>query len=110
MVYQSEKTLEEMKDKISDEDRSKIEAEVANVKEALTGQDIERIKQSTDTLTQAFYAVSEKLYQQAGPQDGAAPGSDFGAQDFSNMGGTGDPNVDATVVDADYTVVDDDKA
>ena len=104
MVYQSEKALEDMGDKLSAEDKSNLEAEISRVKEALKGQDVEHIKTASDALTKAFYAVSEKLYQ---PQGGAA-GPDMGGAPGPDMGGTaadGDP----TVVDADYTVVDDDK-
>jgi len=104
MVYQSEKALEEMKDKLDDGERSNLEAEINKVKEALKGDNIEAIKTATDELTKAFYAVSEKMYQQAAPgQDAGAPGPDF-----SNMGGEA-PQADPNVVDADYTVVDDDK-
>lgn len=105
MVYQSEKALEEMKDKLDAGERSNLEAEINKVKEALKGDNTEAIKTATEELTKAFYAVSEKMYQQAAPdQDAGAPGPDFTA---SNMGGSAqsDPNV----VDADYTVVDDDK-
>ena len=91
MVYQSEKTLSEMGDKIPAEDKSKIESGVEKLKETLKGQDTDAIKAATEELTQAFYAVSEKLYQQANPQDaGAQPGPDAGAQYY----------------DADYKVVD----
>ncbi len=104
MVYQSEKALEEMKDKLDAGERSNLEAEINKVKEALKGDNIESIKAATDELTKAFYAVSEKIYQQAAPgQDAGAPGPDF-----SNMGGEA-PQADPNVVDADYTVVDDDK-
>jgi len=94
MVYQSEKTLSEMGDKIPAEDKSKIESGVEKLKETLKGQDTDAIKAATEELTQAFYAVSEKLYQQANPQDaGAQPGPDAGAQYY----------------DADYKVVDEDE-
>ena len=96
MVYQSEKTLAEMGDKIPADDKAKVQAGIDKLKETLKGQDTDAIKAATEELTQAFYAVSEKLYQQANPQDAGAaqPGPDAGASD---------PNV----VDADYTVVDD---
>jgi molecular chaperone DnaK len=105
MVYQSEKAIEEMKDKMDASDLSNLEAEINKVKEALKGNDTEVIKAASEELTKAFYAVSEKLYQQAGPQDATAPGPDF-----SNMGGTPNDGPDANVVDADYTVVDDNKS
>ncbi|MBP3509180.1 Hsp70 family protein, partial [Oscillibacter sp.] len=98
MVYQSEKTLSEMGDKIPADDKSKVQAGIDKLKETLKGQDTAAIKAATEELTQAFYAVSEKLYQQANPQDaqaGAQPGPDAGAQ-----GGQ--------YYDADYKVVDED--
>ena len=69
----------------------------------LKGDNSEAIKAATEELTKAFYAVSEKLYQQQGGQ----PGPDMGGADFGGQGGAaqGDPDV----VDADYEVVDDDK-
>ncbi|MEG1918215.1 MAG: Hsp70 family protein, partial [Oscillospiraceae bacterium] len=101
MVYQSEKTLAEMGDKIPADDKSKVQAGIDKLKEALKGTDIPVIKAATEELTQAFYAVSEKLYSQANPQgapgaDGAAPGGDAGA-----AGGQ--------YYDADYKVVDEDE-
>ncbi|MPM35921.1 Chaperone protein DnaK [bioreactor metagenome] len=99
MVYQTEKTLEDLKDKISAGEKSSIESALAKVKDTLKGTDTEAIKAATEELTKAFYAVSEKLYQQPGAAQGDA-GSDFGG-----AAGEGDPNV----VDADYEVVDDDK-
>ncbi len=73
MVYQSEKTLEEAGDKLTAEDKADVQAKVDALKEALKGTDIEAIKAKQEELTKAFYAVSEKLYQQAAPADGAAP-------------------------------------
>lgn len=100
MVYQTEKTLEDLKDKISPEDKSGVESALAKVKEALKGTDTSAIKTATEELTKSFYAISEKLYQQQGGQQ---PGPDFGAADSGST--SGDPNV----VDADYEVIDDDK-
>ncbi|HWS43395.1 MAG TPA: molecular chaperone DnaK [Pseudoflavonifractor sp.] len=102
MVYQSEKTLEDLKDKLSPEDKGSIEGPLARVRDALKGTDTDAIKNATEELTKAFYAVSEKLYKQQG--DAGQSGPDFTG---GNMGGdaAGDPNV----VDADYEVVDDDQ-
>ena len=97
MVYQSEKTLSEMGDKIPADDKSKVQAGIDKLKETLKGQDTAAIKAATEELTQAFYAVSEKLYQQANPQNAgpqAGPGPD--AQQSGQY------------YDADYKVVDDD--
>ena len=75
MVYQCEKTMEEMGDKLDAADKSDLQAKVDDLKEALKGEDIEAIKTKQEELTKAFYAVSEKLYQQAAPQGdaGVAP-------------------------------------
>ncbi|WP_295581381.1 molecular chaperone DnaK [uncultured Oscillibacter sp.] len=97
MVYQSEKTLSEMGDKIPEGDKSKVQSGIDKLKEVLKGTDTAAIKAATEELTQSFYAVSEKLYQQANPQgaQGAQPGPGAGAQD-------------GQYYDADYKVVDED--
>ena len=98
MVYQSEKTLDEMGDKIDASDKETIEAAIGKVKTALSGTDTPTIKQAVEELEKAFYAVSEKLYSQVNPQDaGGNPGEGGGA------GGGSDE-----YYDADYEVVDDD--
>ena len=102
MVYQSEKAMEEMKDKLDASEVSELEAEINKVKEALKGTDTQAIKTATESLTQAFYKVSEKMYQQANPQGGQQPGPDMGGAQAGSA--SSDPNV----VDADYEVVDDD--
>jgi molecular chaperone DnaK len=107
MVYQSEKTLKELGDKLSSDDKSKIEAEINKVKEALKGTDNEAIKKATESLTQAFYEVSQKIYQQnPGAQGGFDPGAGAGPQGAGGTGGSAG-NQD-NVYDADYEVVDDD--
>ena len=109
MVYQSEKAIEEMKDKLDASEVSELEAEVNKVKEALKGTDTEAIKNATESLPQAFYKVSEKMYQQTGAQ-GGQPGPDMGGANFGGQqpGGQSAGNGgNDDVVDADYTVVDD---
>ena len=109
MVYQSEKAIEEMKDKLDASEVSELEAEANKVKEALKGTDTEAIKNATESLTQAFYKVSEKMYQQTGAQ-GGQPGPDMGGANFGGQqpGGQSAGNGgNDDVVDADYTVVDD---
>mgnify|MGYP004526706821 FL=1 len=105
IVYQTEKTLNELGDKVSAEEKSEIEAKIEEVKKVKDGDDIEAIKKAMEDLTQAFYKVSEKLYQ----QNGGAQGQGF---DPNNMGGanagTGAANSnDDNVVDADFEVQDD---
>ena len=103
MVYQTEKTLEEMGDKLPAEDKASVESALNNLKETMKGTDTEAIKAATEELTKAFYAVSEKLYAQQGGQ----PGPDMGG---ANCGGDcGSCGTDPNVVDADFEVVDDNK-
>ena len=89
-VYQTEKALNELGDTISDSEKAPILAAVEKLKELNKGNDIQAIKNATEEVQKAFYAVSEKLYQQAAPQGG-------------NPGGQGGDN---GVVDADYETVD----
>ncbi len=76
MIYQCEKALEEMGDKIDAADKAELESKIAALKEALQGEDIEAIKQKQDELTQAFYAISEKMYNAAAGAQGGAPAGD----------------------------------
>ena len=102
MVYQTEKTMEELGDKLDAGEKAEVESKLAALKQALTGTDTAAIKSATEELTQAFYKLSEKLYQQAGgPQGGANPGQAGGPQGTAPNG--------QDYYDADYTVVDDDK-
>jgi len=88
VIYQTEKTLGELGDKITEEEKASIQSAVDNLKEVNKGNDVQAIKDATDAVQKAFYAVSEKLYKNAAPQEG---------QDA--------PNGD-NVVDADYETVD----
>ena len=79
LVYNCQKTIDELGDKISGEEKAKAEAEIEKVNKALEGKDAEEIKKATDSLTQVFYSISEKLYAQTAkkPEDGAkAEGTD----------------------------------
>ncbi|WP_297289628.1 molecular chaperone DnaK [uncultured Flavonifractor sp.] len=105
VVYQTEKALEDAKDKIDAKDKATVEAAINKLKDAMKGTDIEAIKAATEEATKAFYPIAEKMYQQAGAQGGQA-GPDMGGANFG--GQTGGANTDPNVVDADYQVVDDD--
>ena len=100
VIYQTEKTLGELGDKLSESDKAPILAAVEKLKELNKGNDIAAIKAATDEVQKAFYAVSEKLYQGAAPQgDPNAAGAGFnGAPNGGNDDG---------VVDADFEEVDD---
>ena len=104
MVYQTEKTLSEMGDKLDAADKSEVESKLAALKSALTGTDTAAIKTATEELTQTFYKVSEKLYQAAG----GAQGAGFDPNQAAG-GAQGGANGGQDYYDADYTVVDDDK-
>ncbi len=76
LAYQSEKLLNENGDKFEDADKTEITAAVEALRSALTGQDVNLIKSRKDELQAKFYAVSEKLYQQAGGPEGGFPGGE----------------------------------
>ncbi len=98
MIYQSEKTIADLGDKLESGDKATIQAAIEKVRTALKGTDTESIKAATEELSKAFYAASEKIYSQAA-QPGADPNA--GAQEGPQDGGQ--------YYDADYEVVDDDK-
>lgn len=96
LVYQSEKSIKDLGDKLESADKDKIQAGAEKVKEALKGTDNEAIKKATEELQASFYEISSKVYQQANPEGGAE-------------GGPQEPgaNPGEDVADADYKVVDD---
>ncbi len=109
-VYQTEKQLEEMDDKISDDARTQVQAAVDKVKEALKGENAEEIKSSTEALTQTWHQVASELYQQAsaeqpppGAETGPAPGAD-------EQGASSSGEQKEGAVDADFEVVDEEPA
>ena len=109
LVYETEKTMKELGDKIAESDKSRINAEVENVKSALNGSDSEAIKAATEKLTEVSSEVFGKIYQQQAQQNGGAAGFDpnAGAAGSGNNGGSNSSNGnDDGVVDADYEVVD----
>ena len=98
LVYNCQKTITDLGDKISAEEKAKAETEIENVKKALEGTDVEAIKSATEKLTTIFYSISEKLYSQTA---GAANNA---------QGATGEgPKTDANgnVYDTDYKVEED---
>ena len=97
VIYQSEKTLNEMGDKVSESDKAPVLAAIEKLKEAQKGTDVAAIKAATDEVQKAFYAVSEKLYKNAAPQ--GDPNANPGAGAQPNGGN------DDGVVDADFEEV-----
>ncbi len=92
LIFQSEKALGELGDKVSDADKAPVNDAIAKLKETLKGTDYDAIKADTEALEKAFYAISEKLYAQQQGAQGAGPDMNGGAQ-----GGDGQ-----TFYNADY--------
>ena len=98
LVYNCQKTITDLGDKISAEEKAKAETEIENVKKALEGTDIEAIKSATEKLTTIFYSISEKLYSQTA-------GAANNAQGTTGEGPKADAN--GNVYDTDYKVEED---
>ena len=93
VVFQLEKSLNELGDKVSADEKKPVEDAIAELKEALKGEDVEAIKAKTEAAEKAFYPIASKIYEQAAA-----------ANQAQNAGAAGaDPNV----VDADFTEVND---
>ena len=103
LVFQVEKNIKEHGDKISPEDKSKIEADLKDLKEALEKNEIETIKQKTQDLTQSSMKMGEAMYKDQ--QSSEAPGTEQPKQEDN----TSETKSDDDVIDADYEEVDDDK-
>ena len=116
MVYQSEKLVKDMGDKLESGDKANVEAEIQKVKDAIASNDTDSMKSATEDLKQAFYKISEKIYQQnPGAQGGpggqgftGGPDGGFGGNDGGNGGnGGGNGGSGPDVYEGDYKVVDD---
>ena len=83
MCYQCEKTLKDIGDKATDEEKAAVTAEIEALKEVAQGEDVEAIKTATDSLTQKFYELSSKLYQDVQGQPGAEPPTEPNTDDFT---------------------------
>lgn len=95
-IYQAEKTIKDLGDKLDGEDKARIDGEIDKVKEALKGTDFETIKNANDKLTEVFNEISQKLYQQ-NPEAGAESQEETGSEEGED------------VYDADYEVVDEEE-
>ena len=123
MIFEIERQMKDLGDKVNDQEKSAVEAAKSDLQSAIDANDVEGMKTKMEALTNAFYPISTRIYQeaqaQAGAQGGAGAGFDpnnmggYGGAGFNpgnmggfggNQGGTGD---DGTV-DADYEVVDED--
>ena len=106
LVYNSEKTLGELGDKISGEEKEKITTEIEATKKALEGNNTEAIKEATEKLTKVFYEMSEQLYKNANPNAGAEGAA---TEETANAEGNETTGNDGNVYDADYKVEDENK-
>ena len=121
MVYQTEKQLSELGDKIPDDKKQPVEAAIAGVKEVMTGDDLDEIKAKTEVLQTAVQSIAELLYQDAGGAEGmdptaaaaaaaaAAQGADTAADAAEGEESNEPKQAKGKVVDADFEVVDDQK-
>jgi len=105
MIYSTEKSLKDYGDKVSAEDKAKIEAALADLRTASQGSDIEDIKAKLEALKQASYKLAEEMYKNASQNaEGAQAAGPGAGEDASKQ-----QNDNSTFEDADYEVVDDDK-
>jgi molecular chaperone DnaK len=102
LVYQTEKNITEYGDKVSDEEKTKIQDAVAAVKKALEGTDAEAIESATQSLMTASHKLAEEMYKKTAASAGPQPGA-------SSSGSTGETKTDEKVVDAEFEEVDKDK-
>lgn len=105
LIYQTEKTLKEAGDKVNAADKQQIEAAIADLRQALSSDNIADIKAKTEALQQAAYKIAEEMYKQQGAQPG---GDASGNTNASGSGGSsGGANTSGTADDVDYEVVND---
>jgi len=104
LIYNTEKTLREFGDKVSSEDRKRIEAAISDLRSVMDSRDAAKIREKTEVLKQAAYRISEEVYRQAQQRSGGSAGSS------QSSGSTGTKtSTKSNVEDVDYEVVDDDK-
>ena len=112
MIYQTEKSIKDLGDKVDSETKSNIENAVSSLKKAMEGEDTEEIRRLSEELTQTSHKLAEAMYQQAS-QAGEQPGAGFGGPGGPGPGPDGQPGgsppPDDDVVDADFEEVKDKK-
>jgi molecular chaperone DnaK len=102
LVYQTEKQLEEQKEKLTEASRSEVERALADLKEALKGEDPNRLREQTERLEKAWYQAAQELYAQSSAGQQAASGSQAESGEADQGRGEG-------AVEAEYEVMDDDQ-
>jgi molecular chaperone DnaK len=96
LIFQIEKTLSDLGDKVSESEKAPVKAAVDKLRESLKNGTDEQIKADTDALQKAFYPIAEKMYAKENPQDGANPGAQGGTGGSAGAGG------DGTIYGTDY--------
>ena len=109
MTYEAEKFIKENGDKISSDNKAKVEAAVAKMKETIKTEDPDRIKSDLEALTQAMQAAGSELYSKTQQQQPPPPGAGPQAGPADAGASAGEAKKDDNVIDADFTMVDDDK-
>ncbi len=110
LIYTTEKSLNDYGDKISEDDKSTINAAIGDLKKALEGNDADEIKQKSETLKQASYKLAEEVYKQTGGEQAGPDDAGAGADDASGAGSNGGREAGGeNVEDVDYEVVDDEE-
>lgn len=112
LVFQTKKQMEELKDKLTSENKNRLESEIKKVEDAIASNDNEKIKSATESLTKAWNEISQTLYQQQGPTGGPQQGEPFAEQQQQagqQQQQASEKKDDRDVQDASYEVVDDDK-
>ena len=108
MVYTTEKAMNDMKDKMTDDDRAKIQPEIDSLKAIKDGEDLDAIKAATEKLATVSQEIFGRVYQQQAAQAQQAQGAQSSGADAGDAEAQGG-GADDDVVDADYEVVDDDE-
>lgn len=101
-VYQTEKALKDIEDKVDEADKARVNEKIEALKALTDSEDLEAIKKAQDDLTTTFYEISSKVYQASSPEGGAEGGEGQSAEDVQSEGPAGD-----NVVDADFEVEED---
>lgn len=110
LAHSAQKTIDELKEKISEPDKKEIENALKELREALTGDDADKIKEKTDDLTKALQKASTAIYQKAAQEAAKQQTSSESHQETNDdTSWSGHPNDDDKTIDADYKVKDDEK-
>ena len=111
LAHSAQKTIDELKDKISDDDKKNIEDALKELREALSGDDTNKIKDKTDKLSEALQKASTAIYQQAAQQAAKQQQQAAGTktEESSDESWSGHPTDDDKTIDADYKVKNDEK-